>query len=355
MFVIIFCLNVLLLDAYIYSQRRHTIELSITGFVEKVKSLLTSHFSAMIMCLVIYIICGIYTSGMFSSFVFDLICHFDLDRVPGSLVVCTAVIFLRCTSALMVFYTLLPDGMLTWQDVGRFITFPFLCGEGLFLALTYNYKGGSLSYHRLRCPLWLLNLTWAIVTITVIATIPVQGMTTPLHLSASSPPDGKVSPQPTTTVTVTVTMTPPSVSSEPLEPTILRPVPTVLPTPPSSPGDSHHSAQHGAQCVGLDGDIKPTQLHYLQYRDHRGEMQELRINQRLYGHCRDLAGIFGYESLTTDCAVDVKSCCRSVFSAWRDQGSPGYSFSWRGLIKAITELGLKRLAAEIKHALDCLR
>ncbi len=295
--VVVYCLNVLLLNAYLYHQRWNTIEVSFTNFVEVTTSNLTEHFWLTLVCLPCHMAWAFYVCGLFASYIFDLICRFKLDQIQGSLVVCALITWFLSGIALMVCYALLPDRKMTLQEVGL-VTFPMLCFEVLFIVLAYSKK-----LPLTRCPQWLLNLAFSTVMITLVATILVQ----------------------------------PVVS----DPT----------------GHSQHSAQQptqeDGQCVEMDdAGIQPGQLYSLQYSDRNGKTHELRIKDRLYTYCKDVADIFGYEIVVNICAADLKNCCQRVFSAWRDQGAPGYPLTWKGLVKVLMKLGLKRLAAEIKAAVQ---
>ena len=293
-FVIVYCLNILLLCAYLYSQRRDNIEVTFESFVKKSVSILTRHFWVIVVCLPSFIVCGLYLFGLLASYIFDLICHFKLDQREGSLVVCVLAAWFPCGVGLMVCYTFLPGRMLTYQQEWLLL-FPLLCLEGSILAMMVLYP--LPQYPLPQCPPWLFNLTWVTVVVTVVATILVQEPVTPphSHLQAVSF-QGDELPQPTATITVTTTVMSPCVNSLPLESSGIQPTATVLPIEPSA-----------EQGTGIDADIQPEQLHYIQYWNREGKAQELRIKERLHNHCRDLAGMFGYETITEDCIVDAKN------------------------------------------------
>lgn len=48
-------------------------------------------------------------------------------------------------------------------------------------------------------------------------------------------------------------------------------------------------------------------------------------------------------------------CCRDVLYEWFEkEGAEGYPLSWNGLIKAVRDIELNRLASDIEVALQCV-
>jgi hypothetical protein len=177
-YVIVFCLNVLLLDTYFYSQQRNSTEVSLSVFMEKTTSLFTEHLMTMV-CLFCYLASGFYAFGEISSYILNCLCYFNMQRIPGGLVICIAITWFLNIVAVIVCYRLLPDeNGWTWKD-GWLAEFPLIVGV---IYLTIRTCKGRLTMFPLpRYPRWLLYCMYAVLFVTAIVTV-----LTPMPTRASS-------------------------------------------------------------------------------------------------------------------------------------------------------------------------
>ena len=168
-YVIFFCLNVLLLDAYLYSQHCNTIKVSVSVFVERMKALLTEHLVtvAFLLC---YLGLGFYATGEISSYAFNWMCHhFRLDHVPGGLVICAVCTWFVCGFAVILCYWLLPDEKgWKWKDVGLFVFSLTVC---VIYLIIHTCRGRLVVFPLPRYPRRLLHLMNVVLVITAVATI----------------------------------------------------------------------------------------------------------------------------------------------------------------------------------------
>lgn len=192
--VMIYCLNILLLCTYVYSQRRNHIEVDLISFIRKLVCVFTQHFWVTMVCLPCYLGAILYWLGLISSFIFDKIFQYELDQIPGALVVCAMITWFLCSAALLLCYSLLPSHAWVWQEVGL-IVFPLLCCVGILISLTLAYSK-SLSCPLPKFPSWLLYLTCVTVVITSIAIVLVQIPVVPNKVGR----DRHISPTPTVTI-----------------------------------------------------------------------------------------------------------------------------------------------------------
>ena len=49
----------------------------------------------------------------------------------------------------------------------------------------------------------------------------------------------------------------------------------------------------------------------------------------------------------------VENCCRHVMTSWLDEGAQGYPVSWKGFIKALEDIQLRRVLLDIEEAINC--
>lgn len=325
--VIVYCYNVMLLCAYLYSQQQSNTEMSsTTSFIEKLTSIFTQHFWVTFVYCPCYLATGFYLFGLLASFIFDSICNFQLDERPGSLVVCTIIMWFMCSIALLLRYSLLPSGIWSWQEVGEIV---FFLLRHISMSLALGSSKRLFFNHPLpRYPSWLPKFTCVTIVIAFVAVVLAQNPAIPSQISFSSTVHSCTRSQ-----------------LEYVESSV-----ATLPAGLRSSLASKDSLEQDSLCAGIDEDIQLSQLHYLQYRDCMGKIHELRIKECLFQHCKDLADKFGFDMIVQTCVINAESCCQKLFNAWRDQDTPGYSYSWNGLVKALKELGLKRLAVEIDRA-----
>ena len=90
-----------------------------------------------------------------------------------------------------------------------------------------------------------------------------------------------------------------------------------------------------------------------------GEEQTLRIIKQVAPHWRELARVFNFderliaESHST--GVDFSSnCCYDVLRKWFQMGAPGYPLTWNGLIRALRDVELDEVVANVQAALECV-
>ena len=102
------------------------------------------------------------------------------------------------------------------------------------------------------------------------------------------------------------------------------------------------------------------QLMHLHYLDQEGKRHELKVMNEVASSWKDLGSLFNYDTKQIaqnnnrggDYAMD---CCREVLEKWSSKGrARSYRFSWNGLIQALRDIDLNRIADDIDIALNCV-
>ena len=101
------------------------------------------------------------------------------------------------------------------------------------------------------------------------------------------------------------------------------------------------------------------QLVHLDYLDQEGERRALKVMDEVAGSWKKLGTLFNYDvnriagnHMGGDYAMD---CCLEVLGRWFRKGrARGYPLSWSGLIQALRDIDLDRVADDIDIALKCV-
>lgn len=133
--------------------------------------------------------------------------------------------------------------------------------------------------------------------------------------------------------------------------------PNIIPTSttPSAPQ---------AHCTKVDKNSAHTValplLYNIHYLDEHGNKYDVRITDEVASHWKDLAMTFGFDvhyiALNHNAGSNyVKNCLYDVLKIWMERGgSPQYTMSWNGLIKALKNIQLYSIADRLETALDCV-
>ena len=101
------------------------------------------------------------------------------------------------------------------------------------------------------------------------------------------------------------------------------------------------------------------QLVHLHYLDQERVRRALKVMDEVAGSWKKLGTLFNYDvnqiagnHMGGDFAMD---CCLEVLGRWFSKGrARGYPFSWSGLIQALRDIDLDRVADDIDIALKCV-
>ena len=138
-----------------------------------------------------------------------------------------------------------------------------------------------------------------------------------------------------------------------------------LPSSPHVPPDSSStpSPTPTQRCREIDREdsraMELGQLVHLHYLDQEGERRALKVMDEVAGSWKKLGTLFNYDvnriALNHMGGDFVTDCCLDVLQRWFRSGrARGYPSSWSGLIQALRDIDLNRVANDIDIALKCV-
>ena len=117
-------------------------------------------------------------------------------------------------------------------------------------------------------------------------------------------------------------------------------------------------------CQKIDRDdphaMELDQLVLLHYLDQKWIKRKLNVMEKVVGSWKDLGRRFKFDvnriAKNHNMGVDYATeCFWEVLEKWSSVGQAGdYLFSWNGLIRALRDIDLNRIAGDIDIALNCV-
>lgn len=352
----ILCLNVLLLDVYTYGQHYSTIEISLWSLKTNLFSLLIDYNSVIfILFSVLIFVTGFFL--MLSTVFTDHLRTLTSDRLQAILLLLGILsIWCCCNFVMILVQDLLDAGTFTLLEafLRRFVFLPTAIVLAMLVVLYWNcdieecwwvFRGSHRRYsRRLPKPTDLLLPLFVLVFLTIAVTVLVHG-------PAASHSHGRTETVPSaptvdTPVLVNPTYSYPSTNT-PSQPPITQPPPL-----------------NADKCVQIDRNsadsIKKSHMVVLHYLDRNKKRRKLGILREIAVEWKHLADILGsnakliLSSYAGGSDIPI-NCCRDMLYEWFDRGGvESYPLSWNGLIRALQDVELNRVADEIEEALQCV-
>ena len=332
-YVVIYCLIVLLLDVHLLCSQQQC-EIRSIGFIWSLTDSESWLWNiATMLELFLFLVPGFYLLSLASCVVFDEICNYRLDQVQGSIVVCAVITWCLCVIAVLVCHWCLLHKRL-WL-----LAFPLTIGVIVNFFFVHRYKLTVFPLPRSPSSLFFLTCVLMELTFAVTCYTPLQPPLPGIQYDSQKVIVPSQSPSLIDCVKYNYSCV------------------LCCDSCPSCP-----TVTIEEKCAQVDRnshfDIMPANLVHFDYMLRgEGKLRGMDITRSIgTASCKNLATLFNMESYVTDgCTKAPENCCLDVFNEWfKNDPNKSYPLSWNGLIKALHDIQMNRLAWDIDVALDCM-